>query len=108
LRVVFGRVMCLLLVSMVVRLNEISGRIAQSVERSANNAVVLGSSPSMTNLFYVGHQTIIFSYWPICNAIRLILAYQTEITHRARVVEIPTFTQRNPYLLFVQARSTSY
>ena len=26
------------------------GRIAQSVERSANNAVVLGSSPSMTNL----------------------------------------------------------
>ena len=25
------------------------GRIAQSVERSANNAVVLGSSPSMTN-----------------------------------------------------------
>ncbi len=27
------------------------GRIAQSVERSANNAVVLGSSPSMTNFF---------------------------------------------------------
>ena len=27
------------------------GRIAQSVERSANNAVVLGSSPSMTKLF---------------------------------------------------------
>ncbi len=25
------------------------GRIAQSVERSANNAVVLGSSPSMTS-----------------------------------------------------------
>ena len=28
-----------------------AGRIAQSVERSANNAVVLGSSPSMTNFF---------------------------------------------------------
>ena len=34
-----------------------SGRIAQSIERSANNAVVLGSSPSMTKSFVFASPT---------------------------------------------------
>ncbi len=40
--------------------NVSTGRIAQSVERSANNAVVLGSSPSMTIAFNSITQYLLF------------------------------------------------
>lgn len=52
------RVVCCVVVVCGVAYIIVNGRIAQSVERSANNAVVLGSSPSMTISLLQTHPTL--------------------------------------------------